>query len=102
MNKELSKRNPLEIKQLFWAIGFEPYEDWMDTPGREPFTNLGYHRYIDKVQMQDPFYHLLSEIEQPYVIKDLMRHWRRGAEIRFKVPYYPETKKPEKTFEYNF
>ncbi len=99
---ELSRRNPFEIKYLFAAIGFEPYEDWMDPPSRDPFTNLGYHTYVDKVQVQDPFYHLLSEVEQPYVMKDLMRMWRRGTEIRFKVPYYPETKKPEKTFEYNF
>ena len=92
----------MEIKQLFRAIGFEPYENWMDPPTLEPFTNLGYHHYVDKVQVQDPFYHLLSEIEQPYFMKDIIRKWRRGTEIRLKLPYYPETKKPEKTYEYNF
>ena len=74
----------------------------MDPPTKDNFSNLGYHHYADKVQMQDPFYHLLSEVEQPILMRSFISKWRRGAEIRFKLPYYPETKTPQKTFDYNF
>ena len=74
----------------------------MDPPAREMFSNLGTHSYVDKVQRLDPFYHLLSEIEQPILMRQFIEKWRRGAEIRIKLPYYPDTKKPVKTFDFNF
>lgn len=100
--QELKKRNTLEIQHLFRAIGFEPFEEWYDPPTRKNFSVSGVHSYVDKIQRQDPFYHLFSEVEQPILMRSFISTWRRGAEIRFKLPYYPDTKRPDKTFEYNF
>jgi len=62
--------------------------------------NIGHHSYTDKAQLNDPLFHLLSEVEQPAMMRKTLKKWRSGAEIRFKMPYYPETKKPEATFNY--
>jgi hypothetical protein len=49
-------------------------------------------------QMNDPLYHLYSEVEQPEVLRKVLKEWRKGAEIRTRLPYYPETKKPEEKY----
>ena len=56
--------------------------------------------YTDKAQYKDPLFLLNSEVEHPTIIRDYLRTWRTGAEVRFKLPYYPEEKKPEKSFNY--
>lgn len=53
----------------------------------------------EAAQINDPLYHLYSEVEQPEALRNVLKEWRKGAEIRSKMPYYPETKKPEKYFE---
>jgi len=98
--QKLKKRNPLEIKEMMKAIGFDPYDNWMDPPGKDNMTHLGHHFYIDKLQRVDPLYHILSEIQHPIILKHMLEEWRRGAEIRFKMPYYPEEKPPSKSFDY--
>jgi len=94
----LAKRNHRETEQLFKVLNFEPYEMWYDSnPGKQmsqgrPFT--------DKAQMLDPLCTLYSEVEQPSKLRSYVKRWRSGAEMRFRLPYYPETKDPSKTFSY--
>jgi hypothetical protein len=56
--------------------------------------------FTDKAQMLDPLVNLYSEVEQPTRMREYIKKWRSGAEMRFKLPYYPETKDPSKTFKY--
>jgi len=48
----------------------------------------------DKLQYNDPLYHLFTEVEHPEALRNVLRKWRSGAEIKFKMPYYPQAKKP--------
>jgi hypothetical protein len=50
--------------------------------------------------MIDPMVEFYSEVEQPYKLRQYVKKWRTGAEMRFKMPYYPDTKEPSRTFSY--
>jgi hypothetical protein len=50
--------------------------------------------------MIDPMVEYYSEVEQPYKLRQYVKKWRTGAEMRFKMPYYPEIKESSKTFSY--
>ncbi len=73
---------------------------WFDSPtpiskgihGRPP---------VDKAQLLDPLFKLYSEVEHPTRMRAYVKKWRSGAEMRFKMPYYPETKTPSNTFKYS-
>jgi hypothetical protein len=95
---DLSKRNNKEIELLFRAVGFNAFEQWADKPAGQQAKPNKY--YTDKAQYNDPLYHLYSEVEHPVRLRWYIKRWRSGAEMRFKMPYYPETKDPSKTFTY--
>ncbi len=82
---------------MFKIFGFQPNEFWNDNMNEAFIPNKV---FTDKAQYKDPLYVLNSEVEHPTVLRQYMKDWRRGAEIRFKLPYYPEEKKPEKSFNY--
>lgn len=89
--KKLEKRNFSEIESLFKALKITPSELW-DDPVIE--RNQVHRRpYTEFAQVTDPLYHLLSEVEQPEVLRSVMKEWRKGVEIRNKLPYYPDSKK---------
>lgn len=94
--KSLERRNRYEIEALFKALDIEPHEDWFDPKTVDRTLKPRY--YKEWAQYNDPMYNLLSEVEQPHVLRKVLRDWRSGAEIRFRMPYYPETKKPEAYF----
>jgi hypothetical protein len=50
--------------------------------------------------MLDPLVNLITEVEQPSLMRNYIKKWRSGAEMRFKVPYYPDTLPSSKTFNY--
>lgn len=79
-------------------MNFDPFEQWNDEPTNTQKKVL--KRYTDKIQYNDPLFHLYSEVEQPGAFRAYLKKWRSGAEIRFKMPYYPETKEPTKSFNY--
>jgi hypothetical protein len=88
-----------ETEQLFKVLDFNADTAWNDplTPrqvGKEPFN------YVDKAQMLDPLVRLYSEVEQPLKLREYVKKWRSGAEMRFKLPYQPNIKPAEKTFSY--
>lgn len=87
----------MEVENLFKVFGFQPHEYWNDnlSPARLPGKN-----FIDKAQYKDPLFLLNSEVEHPSVIRHYLKNWRSGAEVRFKLPYHPEEKKPQKYFNY--
>lgn len=94
----MKKRNNKEIEQLFKVLNFEPYEMWNDNnPAKQKSMN---RHYTDKAQMIDPLVNLYSEVEQPTKLRSYVKKWRSGAEMRFKMPYYPDTKTADKTFNY--
>ena len=71
-------------------------EDWNYTKSN---TNQNAPRVkVDRAQWNDPLFDLFSEVQHPEVLRKVLADWRKGAEIRFKMPYYPETKKPEQWF----
>lgn len=91
--KKLSKRNFSEIDGMFKALKIVPDELWDDQ-----FTDVKTAKtrpYYEYAQITDPLYHLISEVEQPEAMRKLLKEWRKGAEIRSKLPYYPETKRVE-------
>ncbi len=94
----MNKRNKVEVEQFFRLLDIDIYEQWMD----EPRSAQKYKapELIDKIQKIDPLCGFYTEVQQPHRLKEIVRKWRTGAEIRFKMPYYPETKKSEKTFSY--
>jgi hypothetical protein len=94
----LAKRNSKEIEQLFKVLNFEPNEFWND-PRALIQRSFG-PGFTDKAQMLDPLVSLYSEVEQPTRLREYVKKWRSGAEMRFKTPYYPETKDPSATFKY--
>ena len=64
-------------------------------------NNKYYYKLLEKLnkrpytsysQISDPLYSLVSEVEQPEVLRKSLKEWRKGAEIRSKMPYYPDTK----------
>lgn len=87
----------MEVENLFKVFGFQPNEYWNDDLS---IPHLPRRMYTDKAQYKDPLFLLNSEVEHPTIIRDYLRTWRTGAEVRFKLPYYPEEKKPEKSFNY--
>jgi hypothetical protein len=89
----------LELENTFRALNFTPNEFWNDSNIKK-FTLPG-KTYIDKAQYKDPFFAMRSEIETPQVLREHIRRWRTGAEIRFKLPYYPEERTPSKSFNYS-
>lgn len=89
----------MELENTFRAVGFTPNEFWND-------SNVKTYRYpgktmIDKAQFKDPFFHWNSEVEQPKLLRAQLKKWRSGAEIRFKLPYYPEERTPSNSFNYH-
>jgi hypothetical protein len=84
---------------LFKAVGFDAFEQWNDRPGPKQRMPTDKY-YIDKAQYNDPLFHLYSEVEHPQKLRQYIQKWRSGPELRFKMPYYPETKEPSKTFNY--
>lgn len=86
------------MEQLFKLVGFDAFEQWYENP--RPTQIKNHPEYTDKAQMMDPMVEYYSEVEQPYKLKKYVKKWRTGAEMRFKMPYYPETKEPNKTFSY--
>ncbi len=94
----LEKRNHREMEQLFKLVGFNAFEQWFEKP--RPDQIYTQPEYTDKAQMIDPLVGYFSEVEQPYKLKNYVKKWRSGAEMRFKMPYYPETKDATKTFSY--
>ncbi len=89
----------MELENTFRALNFTPNEFWNDTNIKS--TRHPGKTYIDKAQYKDPFFGMNSEVEQPKVLRNQLARWRSGAEIRFKLPYYPEEKTPSKSFNYN-
>jgi hypothetical protein len=83
---------------LFKAIGFDPFEQWNDKPAGKQIHSSKY--YTDKAQYNDPLFHLYSEVEHPVRLREYIKKWRSGTEMRFKMEYHPETKEPSKTFNY--
>jgi len=90
----------LELENTFKALNFVPNEFWNDTNIKS--YKIPGKTFIDKAQYKDPFFRLFSEVEQPRMLRDYLEKWRSGVEIRFKMPYYPEEKKPSKSFNYNY
>ena len=86
------------MEQLFKLVGFEAFEQWFENPR---LAEVNTHAdYIDKAQMIDPMVDFYTEVEQPYKLRRYVKKWRSGAEMRFKMPYYPDTKIATKTFSY--
>ena len=54
----------------------------------------------DKFQYTDPLFNMLTEVEHPIVLRSVLRNWRSGSEIKFKMPYYPEAKKPNQSLRF--
>ncbi len=94
----MNKRNHRETEQLFRVLNFEPHELWYDTSA--PLQRYNNYSYTDKAQMIDPLISLYSEVEQPTKLRSYVKRWRSGAELRFKMPYYPDTKTADKSFNY--
>jgi hypothetical protein len=88
------------MEQIFKILDFVPFEHWNDPT--TPVQNIpnDFNPYVDKAQFNDPLMKLFSEVEQPTKLRKFIKKWRSGAELRFKMPYYPETKEPEKSFNY--
>lgn len=89
----------MEVENTFKALNFTPNEFWNDS-NLKSFKYPG-KTFIDKAQYKDPFFLINSEVEQPSMLRDHLRKWRSGTEIRFKMPYYPEEKTPSKSFNYH-
>jgi hypothetical protein len=89
--KKLEKRNFSELESLFKALKITPSELWDDPVVQR--NQVQRRPYSEFAQVTDPLYHLLSEVEQPEVLRGVIKQWRKGVEIRNKLPYYPETKK---------
>lgn len=87
----------MELENLFKVFGFQPNEFWNDNLSKS-YTPKKI--YTDKAQYKDPLYPLNSEVEHPSIIRNYLKNWRSGAEVRFKLPYYPEEKAPQKSFNY--
>jgi len=86
----LDKRNNREIEQIFKILDLDVHSHWIE-PGRGKKNDENGIPFTDKAQMLDPMVRLITEVEQPQVMKDYIRKWRSGAEMRFKMPYYPDT-----------
>ncbi len=99
INIDLKKRNIKEMEMIFKAVGFDAFEQWNDRPTGKKIGNNDKF-YTDKAQYNDPLFHLYSEVEHPVKLREYIKKWRSGTEMRFKMPYYPETKEPSKTFNY--
>lgn len=87
----------MEVENIFKVFGFTPHELWNDP--KNPTYDIG-RIYTDKAQYKDPLFKIHSEVEHPTIIRNYLKTWRSGAEVRFKLPYYPEEKKPEASFNY--
>lgn len=96
---EISNSFDLELENTFRALNFTPNEFWNDSNLK--ITKYPGRNYIDKAQYKDPFFLMNTEVEQPKILRDQLRKWRSGSEIRFKMPYYPEEKTPFKSFNYH-
>lgn len=77
----------------------DPFEQWND---RDAPIQLKQDtvKYTDKIQYNDPLFHVYSEVEHPTIFRTYIKKWRSGAEMRFKLPYYPDVKEATKTFNY--
>ena len=88
----------MELENIFKIFGFQPNEFWNDKLG------VGYYpkkHLTDKAQYKDPLVFLNSEVEFPTILRKYIKDWRSGAEVRFKLPYYPDEKKQiAKSFNY--
>jgi hypothetical protein len=87
------------MENIFKLVGFVPTEFWSDPAARDTLGKTG-RPITDKAQLIDPLYQLYSEVEQPNSMRHYIKQWRSGAEMRFKLPYYPEIKTGVKTFHY--
>ena len=87
----------MEVENLFKVFGFQPNEFWNDNLENATIPNKF---FTDKAQYKDPLFYLNSEVEHPTIIRSYLKNWRAGAEVRFKLPYYPEEKKSGKSFNY--
>lgn len=94
--KNLSKRTRDELLTLFKTVGKtpKPYWDHGVTKKIQQPKRVVY----DGPQLNDPLYFLYSEVEQPEAMRKVLSKWRSGAELRTKLPYYPETKKSNDYF----
>lgn len=99
LNIGIAKRNKLELESLFRLVGFIPIDMWNDPAPPMSKLKIGLPIF-DKAQLVDPLYNLYSEVEHPDRFKEYISSWRSGAEIRFKMPYYPQTLNAKKTFSY--
>lgn len=95
--KRLEKRNNEETLALFKLSNITPHEFWNYSKVPKG-TQMPKRNYYEAVQQNDPLYHLFSEVEQPDALRKVLKEWRKGTEIRTRLPYYPETKKSEKYF----
>ena len=93
----MEKRNKKEIESLFKKVRIEPHEDWNVKRGNK---NMPKKYYTDKAQMNDKLYNIVSEVQQPETMREVLKDWRYGAETRFKMPYHPDAKKPSAYFNY--
>lgn len=91
--RRLNKRTKDEIISLFKSVDLKP-DAFFDHEKFVKNENVRPEREI--YQYNDPLYGLFSEVEQPTVMRRVLKEWRSGSEIRTKLPYYPETKKAEK------
>jgi len=95
--RRMEKRSRDELLALFKVNNLTPHELWSHVKAKR---NQKPNRIVyEAAQINDPLYHLYSEAEIPEAFRKVLKKWRKGAEIRTKLPYYPETKKPEKYFE---
>ena len=102
--RNLKKRTREEVLDLMKNLKMEPDALWdhkLAPYDRKSFLllELSKRPIYENAQLNDPLYFLFSEVEQPEAMRKALKEWRKGAEIRVKLPYYPETKKPSKYFE---
>jgi hypothetical protein len=103
-------KNQLEIAELFKTVDFEPVEHWADPPINTPTGKLyifkfkieNYRKmeFTDKLQFNDPLFQIFSEVEHPVCMRAVLKKWRHGSEIKFKMPYYPQAKAPTESLRY--
>lgn len=93
--KKLDKRNVTEIESMFQALKLTPDELW-DDPVDKSINQIKRRPYTEFAQVTDPLYHLVSEVEQPEALRNAIKEWRKGVEIRNKFDYQPDTRRASK------
>lgn len=102
--KKLKKRNTQEVSGLFNLLGLQPDYDWKD--GQDDIEN-DVHReeaefFLDNVQKADTMTQVYTDALRPIKLREKLAKWRKGAEIRFKMPYYPRVKKVDEKDYFKF